>query len=59
VKHFRDLGGEDEVLKEIIGTTGKLLEPWWDAFEKVQSKTVVVFRTEPRQYLSPANEVVE
>ena len=27
------LGGDDEVLKEIMATRGKLLEPWWGAFE--------------------------
>ncbi|CAA7268662.1 unnamed protein product [Cyclocybe aegerita] len=27
------LGGDDEVLKEIVATLGKLPEPWWNAFE--------------------------
>ncbi|RDB29753.1 Serine/threonine-protein kinase SRPK [Hypsizygus marmoreus] len=27
------LGGDDEILKEIVATLGKLPEPWWDAFE--------------------------
>ncbi|KAF8962533.1 kinase-like domain-containing protein [Flammula alnicola] len=27
------LGGNDEILKEIVATLGKLPEPWWGAFE--------------------------
>lgn len=27
------LGGDDEILKEIVATLGKLPEPWWSAFE--------------------------
>ncbi|KAJ3506819.1 hypothetical protein NLJ89_g6654 [Agrocybe chaxingu] len=27
------LGGDEEVLKEIVATLGKLPEPWWSAFE--------------------------
>jgi len=25
------LGGDDEILKEIVATLGKLPEPWWGA----------------------------
>ncbi|KIM46980.1 hypothetical protein M413DRAFT_63939 [Hebeloma cylindrosporum] len=27
------LGGDDEILKEIVATLGKLPEPWWTAFD--------------------------
>jgi len=27
------LGGDDEILKEIVATLGKFPEPWWSAFE--------------------------
>jgi serine/threonine protein kinase len=29
------LGGDDEILKEIVATLGRLLEPWWGAFENL------------------------